>query len=244
MTRPWDGLIPDEDVRAMEERGGPQDRELTMGQRPALIVVDMTRAFAHDGYPTSCTRTGGPAATKANVALLAAARRAGTPVFFTKKLENGPRLRPAELGWKHARRSGLFATPAGLPDGNVVADELRPTDEEIVVSKPKPSAFYGTALDSYLIYHGVDTIIVSGMVTSGCVRATVIDGYNRGYHVVVPHEATADYSVFMHRSSLFDMHLKYADVVDLATLVARLEARSPESLGRRAEVRAPEPHPV
>src|SRR5712692_8681601 len=118
VTMPWTGLVPTEDIRALEERGAPEHREMTVGERPALIVVDMTRAFAHLGYPISCTQTGGREATDANVVLLDAARRAGIPVFFTRRLETGKKLRPAELGWKQRRRPTLFATPAGLPEAN------------------------------------------------------------------------------------------------------------------------------
>jgi maleamate amidohydrolase len=184
----------------------------------------MTRAYAHEGYPVSCTQTGGREATNANVVILEAARRAGIPVFFTRRLEIGPAMRLAELGWKRRRHWQLHTTPAGLPDANVIADELAPLDDEIVVPKPKPSAFFGTALDSYLTYHSVDTLIVTGMVTSGCVRATVIDAYMRHYYVIVPYETVADYSIFQHRTSLLDMHMKYADVVPLQEVLHHLEA--------------------
>jgi nicotinamidase-related amidase len=169
--------------------------------------------------------TGGEAATVAAEQVLAAARRAAIPIFFTRILRSSPDggFLPIELGRKLRDKPGLLATPPGLPDGNVVADRLQPRHGEIVISKPKPSAFFGSALDTYLNYLRVDTLIVTGMVTSGCVRATVIDGYMRNYQVVVPEEAVADYSDFQHRASLFDMHMKYADVAPVADVVEYLD---------------------
>lgn len=229
--RPWDGLVPDADIRAMEARDNPHDRETNWGNTPALIVVDMTRAFVNPGYPVSCWETGGEAATIATEQVLDAARRAAIPVFFTRILRSSPdgEFLPVELGRKLKEKPRLLATPPGLPDGNVVADRLGPLSGEVVISKPKPSAFYGTALDAYLNFFRIDTLIVTGMVTSGCVRATVIDGYMRNYQVIVPEEAVADYSDFQHRASLFDMHMKYADVPPVAEVVDHLRQGAPRA---------------
>lgn len=215
MTMPWDGMIPQDDIAAMEKRGSPQDREPKFGSRPALIVVDKTRHFAHPGYTSSCYETGGDEAVKATVSLLETARAAGIKIIFIKAVEAIPETRlPHELGRKLARHPELFQAPSDLPPGNVIADELGPRmDEgEMIVAKPKPSAFYGTPLDMYLNLYSIDTVIVCGMATSGCVRATVIDADMRNHRVVVPFECTADYSWFQHKTSLFDMHMKYADV--------------------------------
>jgi nicotinamidase-related amidase len=212
MSRPWDGLVTDEDIRALESRGKPVDRAPQFGSRPALIVVDMTRTFTDPGYAASCFDTGGEAATVATKRVLDAARQAGIPVFFTKVVQTTPgEFLPVELGFKLVEKGELLATPEGLPPGNEIGDLLAPVHGEVVISKPKPSAFYGTALETYLNYFHVDSLIVTGMVTSGCVRATVIDGYMRNLHVVVVEDAVADYSDFNHRASLLDMHVKYAD---------------------------------
>jgi nicotinamidase-related amidase len=81
-------------------------------------------------------------------------------------------------------------------------------------------------LDTFLNFHRIDTVIVTGMVTSGCVRATVIDAYMRNYHVVVVEDAVADYSDFLHRSSLLDMHVKYADVAHLDDVIDYLNPKA------------------
>jgi nicotinamidase-related amidase len=227
MTRPWDGLVPAEDIRALEARGKPVDRPPEFGERPALIVVDMTRTFTDPGYPASCFEMGGEAATEATRQVLDAARKAGIPIFFTKVLQTTPgEFLPVELGVKLVEKGQLLGTPEGLPEGNEIGELLAPQHGEVVISKPKPSAFHGTALDTYLAYFRVDSLIVTGMVTSGCVRATVIDGYMRNYHVVVVEDAVADYSDFNHRASLLDMHVKYADAATTAQVVDHLLARA------------------
>ena len=210
--------MPEEDVASVEARGKAEDRKVTFGRRPALLVVDMTRAFVEEAYPTSCAQWGGSVATAQCVGVLEAARRYSSPVFFTRLLDNGAGLnaRAAEQGRSGMDHPDLLDTPAGLPDGNAIAGQLTPRDDEIVFGKPKASAFFGTPLDAYLMYYSVDTVVVIGMVTSGCVRATVVDAYMRNLHVLVPHPCVADYSWFQHRAALFDMHFKYADVCEVA----------------------------
>ncbi len=94
-----------------------------------------------------------------------------------------------------------------------------------MVTKSKPSAFFGTPLASMLTYLGVDTLVVTGMVTSGCVRATVVDAFSHNYRVVVPIECVADRSATSHQVNLFDMDMKYADVLPLADVLAHFGRR-------------------
>jgi nicotinamidase-related amidase len=144
-------------------------------------------------------------------------------VVFTKALRNSlGRLVSVEGDTTHAKKWQLLATPVGLPEGNEVADVLAPLGHEVVIAKPMPSAFFGTPLESYLTAARIDTVIVVGMVTSGCVRCTVVDAYMRNYRVVVVQDAVADYSSFQHWSSLLDMHVKYADAVPAELVVDHL----------------------
>lgn len=124
--------------------------------------------------------------------------------------------------WK---RLGTPWKPAGeLPPGDVIIEELTPREDEIVMYKHnKPSAFFGTPLASLLTYYKVDTTIVTGMVTSGCVRATVLDAFQYNFRVVIPHECCADGSQISHKVSLFDIHMKYADVVESRKVIDYLE---------------------
>jgi maleamate amidohydrolase len=229
--------VPEDEIRKLEARGKQVDRAPSFGDNPCVVVVDMTRTFVEPGYPASCYDTGGVVATEATQKVLEAARAAGVPVFFTKVVQGRPgSFLPVELGRGLGESpellTSLLSTPADLPDGNEIAPAVAPAPGEVVIAKPKPSAFYGTPLEAYLTFFRADSLIVTGMVTSGCVRATVIDGYMRNYHVVVVEEAVADYSDFLHRSSLLDMHVKYADVARLAEVTDYLELRAtrPEEL--------------
>ena len=110
----------------------------------------------------------------------------------------------------------------------MIVDEIAPVAGEVVIDKgSKPSGFFGTQLASLLIYEGVDTCIVTGMTTSGCVRATVLDAFQYNFNVVIPHEACADRSQLSHAVSLYDMHMKYADVVSVDETIAYVRAVTP-----------------
>lgn len=214
-SKPWTGVIPEEDLASFGRGFDDQDRPMTAGARPCVLVVDMTRAFVDSTYPTGWSLTGYPA-VDANARLLDAARRAGLPIFFTRGYpEPGAELPPAQRGrWKTNRASAPL--PDGTPPGDVIVDKLAPQPGEIVIDKGSaPSAFFGTPLISYLVHGGRDTVIVTGMTTSGCVRASVLDAFQYNLNVVIPFECCADRSQISHQVSLFDLHMKYADVVSL-----------------------------
>lgn len=214
-VKPWHGLVSDEDVGSFRKGVENESRPLTAGQRPAVIVVDMTRQFVDSAYPTGWGPTGWPA-VEATRTLLEAARATTAPVIFTKAHADPNYVgTPAERGrWK---MSGQRSVPEGTPPGDVIVDELTPIEGEVVIYKgSKPSAFFGTPLTSLLVYAGVDSAIVTGMTTSGCVRATVLDAFMNNLNVIVPYECVADRSQISHKVNLFDMHMKYADVISLA----------------------------
>jgi len=215
VRKPWVDSIPEEDLASFGRGFDRQDRPLSAGVRPAVVVVDMTRAFVDSTYATGWSATGYPAVA-ANARLLEGARRADVPIFFTRGYpEQDAHLPPAQRGrWKS--NSAPTPLPPGTPPGDVIVEQLGPLPGEIVVDKGvRPSAFFGTPLVSYLVHGGCDTVIVTGMTTSGCVRATVLDAFQYNFHVVVPFECTADRSQISHKVNLFDVHMKYADVVGL-----------------------------
>jgi maleamate amidohydrolase len=222
-TKPWTGVIPTDDVGSFGRGFDAEDRPMTAGVKPAIVVVDMTLAFVDSAYRTGHSETGWPAVA-ANATLVQAAREQGVPVFFTKGYADPEHVaRPAERGrWK---TQGAPAGPSDLPPGDVIVDELKPEPDEIVINTGgKPSGFFGTPLASYLIYAGVDTVIVTGMTTSGCVRATVLDAFQNNFNIVIPHECSADRSQISHAVNLFDMHMKYADVVSLEETLGYLKS--------------------
>ena len=223
-AKPWDGIIPAEDVAAFGRGFERQYRAMTPGERPAVVVVDMTRAFVDSTYPSGFSPTGYPCVA-AVASLLDVARRTGVPVFFTKGYANELyEPLPAERGRWRSSGAGGNPLPEGTPPGDVIVEELRPLPEEIVIYKGgKPSGFNGTPLLSYMIYEGCDTAIVTGMTTSGCVRATLLDAFQANLRCLVPYECVADRSQLSHKVNLFDMHMKYADVVSLAETIEYLE---------------------
>jgi nicotinamidase-related amidase len=110
------------------------------------------------------------------------------------------------------------------PEAHEIPEIIEPEPGDVIITKSKPSAFFGTALAAVLNYHGVDTTIVTGMVTSGCVRATAVDAFSYNYRVIVPIECVADRSETSHQINLFDLDTKYADVTPLDEVLAHLRA--------------------
>jgi len=221
--KPWADLIPSDDLASFNRGFDPANRPMTAGVKPAIVVVDMTIAFVDSAYPTGHSETGWPA-VDANAKLLEAGRKLGIPIFFTKAYPDpGHKALPAERGkWKTGQRRPVSPD---LPPGDVIAPAIAPQEGEIVINKGgKPSGFFGTPLASYLIDAGADTVIVTGMTTSGCVRATVLDAFQYNFNVVIPFECAADRSQISHKVSLFDLQMKYADVVSLDETIAYLES--------------------
>jgi len=219
----WDDVIPPED---RGELGREWGRAQGMGENPALLIVDMTNAFVDDRFPLGCGRAGRPCA-EAIAALLAVARARGLPVIYSAGL---PSANSAERGlWKS---SGRPPDPE-LPDPHEIVAPLAPRAGESIVRKRRPSAFFGTELASLLIHHRADTVVICGMVTSGCVRATAVDAFSHNLRVVVPEECVADRARVPHAVALFDIHMKYGDVLPAAEVGAQLERR-----GRHAAMEA------
>jgi len=214
--KPWDGIMPPEDVEAFGRGFERQYRPMTPGKKPAVIVVDMTMAFVDSTYPSGFSPTGWPCVA-ANAKLLEKAREAEVPIFFTKGYHDPTyEPTPGERGrWKTVGAAGQ-RLPEGTPSGDAIVEALTPADGEIVIHKGgRPSGFSGTQLASLMIYAGRDTAIITGMTTSGCVRATLLDAFQLNFHCVIPYECSADRSQLSHKVNLFDMHMKYADVVSL-----------------------------
>ncbi len=206
----WDELITDEDREAYGHFRARQS--IGAGERPAVLVVDMTYAFVDSMFSSGFSTTGWPCA-RAIRDLLDVARPKRLPILFT---HGGHWKTPAEYGrWKSAGYRPMNEE-AKRTEPHAIVPLLEPAEDEPVVTKSKPSAFFGTHVASILTYHQVDTVIVTGMVTSGCVRATAVDAFNLNYRVLVPVECVADRGQVTHKINLFDLHMKYADVVSLA----------------------------
>jgi maleamate amidohydrolase len=227
MKRVWDDVITEEE-RALYERAG-YGRPAGVGRRPAVLLVDLyltepppdaDRGRFRDPLPR-----GAETSLDAVQTLLAAARERRLPVFYTTNQyrEDGRDLG----GWRHKTWSsdGHARSLAGRPFPFIPA--VAPRAEDWIIYKQRPSAFFGTQLVSNLIDLGVDTLLVGGQTTSGCVRATVLDAFSYGFRTIVVEECAYDRCTTSHKVNLFDMHYKYADVTPLAEVLELLKASAP-----------------
>lgn len=188
-----------------------------MGVRPALVVVDVTRAFTESRSPLYC---GGAEAVEAIAELLGKARAASVPVIFSSVVV-GPAEREAAAYF--LRKMPSLLAIGSDPTYSEIDPRIAPRPEEPVLTKIFPSVFFGTALPSLLSAAAVDTVIVTGMSTSGCVRATAVDALQHGHRVAVVPEAVADRDPGAAEATLRDLSLKYADLVSLAAMLTYLE---------------------
>lgn len=182
------------------------------GARPAVVVVDFSYGFTDPSYPTGADMAGPVLAT---ARLLGAARSAGVPVVFTTIAYDPGQI--AGLTWLRKAR-GMAALTAGSRLVEIDGRLGRRPEEHLVV-KTGASAFFGTGLATYLVSRGVDTVVVTGATTSGCVRATLVDAVQYGFPALVPRDCVADRAPGPHAASLFDIDEKYGDVVDLVDVL-------------------------
>jgi nicotinamidase-related amidase len=201
---PWKCVVTDADLEVYR-RAGYQQR-YGVGKRPALLIIDVEYNFTGDcpepildsiaKYPDSC----GPAAWQAMPqirTLLEQSRQVDLPIVFTQSNQEPGTVRSPRLGTQ-------------------IVDELAPAGGELVLTKAAASAFFGTSLISHLVGWGIDTLIHAGCVTSGCIRATVVDAAAYGFKNVIVEECVFDRAEAPHLMSLFDMDAKYGDVMTLA----------------------------
>jgi maleamate amidohydrolase len=211
---------PDEDVDLADdyEQAGFGGR-LGFGQRPAVLVVDICRAYLDEDSPLY-------AGVEDEVAsagrVVDAARNADVPVVFTRVL-----YQPggADGGLFYRKVAALACFDEGNPLGEFL-DHPRPLEGEVVVTKQYASAFFGTSLAATLTSLGIDTVVIVGLSTSGCVRASALDALQHGFVPVVVADAVGDRDPRPHEAALFDLDAKYADVVSETDVVDRLSRSS------------------
>ena len=185
------------------------------GARPALILID----FCHAYFDPSCDLYAGVDDAMASaLRVRAAARDAGVPVVLTNVVYHPSAIDGGRFFEKAAPlRNFIKGSPMGA-----FGPGLQAEDDELVISKQYPSAFFGTSLASTLTAAGIDSVILTGLTTSGCVRATCIDSMSHGFRTAVVAEACGDRHPAPHEANLFDMNAKYADVVSEAETIAFL----------------------
>jgi maleamate amidohydrolase len=215
----WDDFLTEQD-KAHDAMYGK--KELAgFGDKPALVLIDIyysVLGFKREPilesvktWPMSTGLEGWKAVDK-TAELLASARKNGIPVIHVKGLHTGVNK------WARSGRTVKMKPALSeelLLKGNEIVDEVKPLPGELVIEKASPSAFHGTPLLFQLISLGVDTVIACGETTSGCVRASVVDGATFRFKMGVVDECSFDRTQASHYMNLYDMHQKYADVVDL-----------------------------
>jgi maleamate amidohydrolase len=201
-------------------------RKVFVGPNPALLAVDLYELVYRGGprppvdlaktHPSSCGEYA-YAAIEPTKRLFAAARSAGLPIFYSTgdvRTESRPSVVTA------TKRNKPPVDPADF----AIRGEFKPLPHDVVITKQRASVFFGTPLVAHLTQLGVQSLIVCGESTSGCVRASAVDAYSHGYHVVLAEECCFDRSLLSHKVNLFDMHHKYCDVMHFGEVVAHLES--------------------
>lgn len=227
----WKDVVPPE----MLEVYSHYKRDTFVGPAPALLAIDLYELAYQGGarpvvevarqYPSSCGEHAWRA-IPATQRLFAAARAAGVPVFYSTRdvrPDSAPRAIVA------TRRRETPVDPAVY----AIKAELAPRPGDVVVTKMRASAFFGTPLIAHLTQLGVRTVIVCGESTSGCVRASAVEAYSHGFHVVLVEECCFDRCTISHKINLFDLHHKYADVMRVDEVASHLHALAPRQAASR-----------
>lgn len=236
--RIWDKYLTERDkavyaASGYGKRGG-------FGSRPALFIIDVQYNFCGDApgqdildgvkqYRTHCGPEGWEAVSRIEP-LLTLAREIDIPIFYTQSerrpdmLDSGVQVGKSHRGAEKTSIEGTHATQTVAP--------LAPRPEDILIGKRKPSCFFGTIFMSHLNFLDVDTLILCGCTTSGCLRATAVDAFSYNFKVVIPEETAFDRFEASHAVNLFDLNCKYADVipaVEVETYLSGLRARGGET---------------
>ena len=222
----WDDILTsrDKEVFALSGFG----KKAGFGQRPALLIIDVNYNFTGDKpepilesverFRTSCGEEGWQAVYRIRE-LLAEARKKHLPTFYTTAEENRSNSTLMVGGWAAKSNRTTEDMTEQWERANEIVEEIAPQPGDIIVHKQKPSAFFGTALMSMLNEVHADTVLVCGTTTSGCVRASVIDAFSYNMKVSVVEECVFDRGQASHKINLFDMAMKYADVIPLKETV-------------------------
>ncbi|MGO2240927.1 MAG: N-carbamoylsarcosine amidohydrolase [Halomonas sp.] len=199
------------DDRSLDDNyKGVWDGRIGFGHKPALLVVDFMQGYTTPGSPLFAQ---GVVDAVANMpSLLDAARHSGIPVIHTNILYHAPDQIDGGIWVKKA--PVMRAMVAGNPYA-AFCPEVTPREDELVMTKQYASAFFGTSLASTLVAMGIDTLIITGCSTSGCIRATAVDGLQHGFRVIVVRDCVGDRHPAPHEANLFDIDSKYGDVISL-----------------------------
>ncbi|HEY4136356.1 MAG TPA: isochorismatase family protein [Alphaproteobacteria bacterium] len=223
----WQDLIPANLLNLYKH----YQRDLYIGPKVAILGIDVYELAYQGGpkpveevsqaFPSSCGINAWNAIAPTQK-LLAAARAAGAPIFYTTS-ETRAAGKPGAVKATNRRK-----TPVD-PALYEIRPEFAPQDGDVVIPKQRASGFFGTPLVAHLTQLHIDTVVIFGESTSGCVRASTVDGYSYGFHMVMAEECCFDRSDISHKVNLFDLHHKYADVMKTDDIVRTLASRKLEA---------------
>lgn len=220
----WDQVITDDEKKRYKEAGfGGQG---SIGKRPALLIIDVQYRTigttpkpywqAIKEYPTSCGDVGWNAVENIK-RLVSLFRDRGFPILY-------PHVAPKNLATDGGRLAEKIPSIMGIDaKGYEFVEEIAPILGDILLPKKHPSAFFGTPLVSHLIDLNVDTLVVTGCTTSGCIRSSVTDAFAYNFKVLVPDDAVYDRSPTSHAVNLWDMNAKYADVHTSSEIISLIK---------------------
>jgi maleamate amidohydrolase len=228
LVRAWEFHLTPQDLEVITLAGYGKD--VSLGERPVLILVDFQHAYLGDDRPIleqlgswpSAGGAGAWRALRAALPLLHAARSASLPIVFSRIAYPAAQEQSNPFVSKRGNSNGFIIGQKGAE----LAEELRPEASEYLLTKTAASVFYETALDEIIAKHSADSVVVCGLSTSGCVRATVVDAAARGLRVAVAADASADRITASHELALFDIWLKYGAVRSTKELATQLLARA------------------
>jgi nicotinamidase-related amidase len=223
--RIWDDFVTDLDRQVFEAAG--YGKQMGFGTRPALFIIDVHYNFVGDQpepilesvkkYRTSCGELGWEAVGYIKT-LLTAVREKNFPVVYTVSERRKDYFDSGVQRLKSYRH--MEPTSVAGTKGTQVVEEVAPVEKDILISKRKPSAFFGTPLMSYMNDLDVDTVILTGTTTSGCIRATAVDAFAYNFKTIIPEECCFDRFLSSHAINLFDLNTKYADILPSSDVLA------------------------
>jgi maleamate amidohydrolase len=208
--RPWQKEVEARMSDLQDNYKGVFDGRVGFGKKAAVLVIDFVKAYTTEGEKLFGSDI--VTAVQETVDLLTAAREKNVPVIYTRVLYNENGLD----GGVFVQKVPILRTFLASNPMTEIVDELPPAETDTILIKQYASCFFGTSLAPMLTAQGVDTVILTGTSTSGCVRATAIDGCQYGFRVIVPRECVGDRHEAPHESNLFDINGKYGDVVTKA----------------------------
>ena len=215
----WADYLPADELATYAK--GKFGESVGMGARVALLNIDTTHMFVDPAYP----QCGGedPALIAALTHLTETFRNLGLPIYYSRRDDRS-----------HPIRRGMWNDKLGIADDFIYSrdpradewpDAYAPREQDVIVYKNKASCFFQTPLESFLRYDNVDTLVICGVSTSGCIRAGAHDAFSHNFRVIVAEDACGDRSATAHKANLFDMDMKMADVESLDDVVAELQRR-------------------